>query len=77
MSARRRLNADTIRVDSVANVIFYYNAYDRLGSISQNLTGQSNQTVHLLDEALDDLYEALKKREAHKQFLAAKYGENA
>jgi hypothetical protein len=77
MTARRRLIADTIRVDTEAGTIFYYNAYDRLGSVTQTLNGDRENRVYLTDNALDDLYEALKKREAHKQFLAAKYGENA
>jgi hypothetical protein len=77
MPARRHLKADTIRVDTDASTIFYYNAYDRLGSVSQTLTDDRENRVYLTDKALDDLYEALKQREAHKQFLVAKYGENA
>ena len=77
MPARRHLKADTIRVETDADTIFFYNAHDRLGSIRQNLTDQREHCVYLTENALDDLYEALKKREAHKQFLAAKYGENA
>ena len=76
MPNRRRIKADVIRVEAEVDVIFYYNAYDRLGTISQELNGRSNQVV-LTDNALDDLYEALKARKAHKQFLAAKYGANA
>lgn len=79
MTTRRRLKADTIRVElPLADTLFYYNAYDRLGSLRQTLSdSQGSQVVHLLDEDLDALYEALKAREAHKQFLAAKYGADA
>lgn len=79
MPARRRLKADTIRVElPLADTLFYYNAYDRLGSLRQTLSdSRGRQEVHLTDEALDDLYEALKAREAHKNFLAAKYGADA
>jgi hypothetical protein len=73
---RRRLIADTIHIETAADTVFFYNAYDKLGSVSQNLHGTKNQ-VFLTEEALDDLYEALKQREAHKKFLAAKYGDNA
>lgn len=77
MTIRRRLKADTIRVETEANTVFYYNAYDRLGSVTQELKDQDRHQVFLTDKALDDLYEVLKQREAHKQFLANKYGANA
>lgn len=77
MPARRRLKADTIRVETDANTLFFYNAYDRLGSVRQTLHNDKENLVFLTDQALDDLYEALKAREAHKQFLAAKYGDDA
>lgn len=78
MTARRRLNADTIRIETEANTVFFYNAYDKLGSVSQELRhGEPRQQVFLTDKALDDLYEALKVRAAHQEFLANKYGANA
>lgn len=76
MPARRRLNADTIRIETEVGVVFHYNAYDKLGDVYQSLHGRENHVV-LTDKALDDLYEALKAREALKATLAAKYGENA
>lgn len=79
MTARRRLKADTIRVElPLADTLFYYNAYDRLGSLRQTLSdSQGSQVVHFTDDALDALYEALKVRQAHQEFLAAKYGADA
>lgn len=77
MTARRRLKADTIRVElPLADTLFYYNAYDRLGELVQNLHG-TEVRVYLTDDALDALYEALTARQAHREFLAAKYGADA
>ena len=76
MSARRRLKADTIRVETDANVVIHYNAYDKLGTLYQHLNGRDNQVI-LTEGALDALYEVLKQREAHKAFLVEKYGASA
>jgi hypothetical protein len=73
---RRKLNADYIRIETEVDVIVLLDTYNKIGSISQELHGRTNNIV-LTDQAMDDLYEALKAREAHKQFLAAKYGDNA
>ena len=76
MPKRRRLKSDYIRVDTEVNVIVILDTYNNIGSIYQELNGRNNNVV-LTDQAMDDLYEALKAREAQKQFLLAKYGENA
>ena len=76
MPNRRKLNADYARTETEVNVIIIVDTYNKIHSINQSLNGRDNQVV-LTDQAMDDLYEALKKREAHKEFLVAKYGENA
>lgn len=76
MPNRRRLKSDFIRVDTEVDVVVILDTYNNIGSIYQELNGRNNQIV-LSDQAMDDLYEALKQREAQKQFLAAKYGANA
>lgn len=76
MSARRKLNSDYIRIETEVDVVVLLDTYNKIGSISQELHGRTNNIV-LTDQAMDDLYEALKQREAQKQFLAAKYGANA
>jgi len=76
MPNRRKLNADYARIETEVNVIVVVDTYNKIHSIRQELNGRDNH-VYLTDKAMDDLYEALKKREAHKEFLAAKYGANA
>lgn len=76
MPARRRLKTDFHRADLQGDVVLITDTYNKIGSISTERDGQW-QMIALSDEALDDLYEALKSREAHKQFLAAKYGTNS
>lgn len=76
MPARRRLKTDYHRTDLHGYVVFITDTYAKIGSISTERDGRW-QHISLSDQALDDLYEALKAREAHKQFLATKYGANA
>jgi hypothetical protein len=76
MPKRRQLKADWIRVETDANVIIALDSYHKLGTINQELHGKSHHIV-LTDNAMDVLYAALKQREAHKLFLAGKYGDDA
>lgn len=76
MTSRRRLKADYIRVETEVDVVVVLDTYHKIGSIHQVLNGKSHM-VALTEKAMDDLYEALKAREAHKQFLANKYGADA
>ena len=79
MPARRRLKADYQRTDLDAegvDITLVVDTYNGIGSISKQVDDRWH-FITLTDQAMDDLYEALKAREAHKQFLAAKYGANA
>lgn len=73
---RRRLKADYSRTDTPTGAIFVWDTNSKVGSISRERDGQWN-FVALVDDDLDAIYEALKAREAHKNFLAAKYGADA
>lgn len=76
MPARRRLKADFNRTDTATGLTFIWDTASKVGSISRERDGKWD-FVSLADSDLDDLYEALKAREAHKQFLANKYGVEA
>jgi hypothetical protein len=76
MPNRRRLNADYNKTETATGMVFVWDTISKIGSISREKDGKWD-FVTLADSDLDDLYEALKKREAHKQFLATKYGANA
>ena len=76
MSARRRLKSDYNKTETATGLTFVWDNNSKVGSVSRERDGKWD-FVALADSDLDDLYEALKQREAHKQFLVAKYGENA
>jgi hypothetical protein len=76
MSARRRLKSDYNKTETATGLTFVWDNNSKIGSVSRERDGKWD-FVALADSDLDALYEALKAREAHKQFLVAKYGANA
>ena len=76
MTIRRRLKADYNLIETNRGVKFLYDAHVHLGAITSN-DGDRWNHISLTEDDLDAIYEALKQREAHKQFLANKYGANA
>jgi hypothetical protein len=76
MPKRRQLKADYAVTETEVNVRILVDSYHKCHSIVQELNGRHSHVV-LTDKAMDDLYAALKRREAHKLFLAGKYGDDA